>query len=111
MTHPDGVEYEIWTTQAFRKVAKRWVSAEGTVTLGYDTMGRVQQIEGPTGNVYRFEFDEVGRLLSILTPSTVSSGDVQTVLGLSYNLDGQLLSVDHADGSHAYPTATTRSVE
>ncbi|MBT6488733.1 MAG: hypothetical protein HOK97_03160, partial [Deltaproteobacteria bacterium] len=97
VTHPDGVEFEIWTTQAMRRIAKRWNTDDGTITLGYDDNGRVQELTGPAGNVYRFDFDSAGRLVSILTPSPENSTDVRQVLSLDYNLDGQLLAVNNPD--------------
>ena len=67
VTYPDGMVNEIWTTAAMRRVAKRWVVDDHTVTVGYDLMGRVQEISNDDA-VYRFEYDEEGRIFSPSPP-------------------------------------------
>ena len=97
VTYPDGMVNEIWTTAAMRRVAKRWVVDDHTVTVGYDLMGRVQEISNDDA-VYRFEYDEEGRILALHRPSPNSSGDVLTLMGFEYNLDTQLSSILDASG-------------
>ena len=92
ITYPDGMVNEIWTTQAMRRVAKRWSVDGGSITVGYDTMGRVQELSNDE-TVYRFEYDEEGRILAIYQPSPISSGDVLSLMGFEYNLDTQLASI------------------